>query len=318
VGLSEGFLDDSGLERRHDDPDIVVAIPAYNEAGSIASVVAEAEPFADAVYVVDDGSEDETAERARGAGATVIEHGYNQGYGAALLSMFREVAPLEPDHLVVLDADGQHDPSDVPKLVRTQRETGSQIVIGNRYVGDATSDIPRYRRVGLWAVDLLTNLGFGAVRSDSRIGDTQSGFRAYSTEAIDELARSRDIGAGMGASTDILFHAKQRGYHIEEVGTSVDYDVEDGNTIDPLPHGLDLVRNIFTTVERRRPLTTLGFPGLLLLVGGTTSGYWQLSEYLRSGEFPLALAVVSTSLVVLGLLSCFTAMTLHALRTYFG
>jgi hypothetical protein len=93
---------------------ISVAIPAYNEAETIAEVVVETREYADEVVVIDDGSADDTAARACDAGATVIEHDHNEGYGAALRTAFETADRRGVDHLVVLDGDGQHDPTDIP------------------------------------------------------------------------------------------------------------------------------------------------------------------------------------------------------------
>jgi len=93
---------------------VLAAIPAYNEEAAIADVVTETKQYADLVLVIDDGSSDDTVLLAKEAGATVIEHEENGGYGAALRTAFREANRRRADHLVILDGDGQHDPSDIP------------------------------------------------------------------------------------------------------------------------------------------------------------------------------------------------------------
>jgi glycosyltransferase involved in cell wall biosynthesis len=112
----------------------LVGIPAYNEADSIGGVVSSALPHADDVLVVDDGSADATSKRARRAGATVVAHEDNRGYGAALATLFDRAHAMDVDHLVVLDGDGQHDADDIPKLIETQRHTGAEIVVASRFV----------------------------------------------------------------------------------------------------------------------------------------------------------------------------------------
>ena len=243
-----------GIEEMRDGT--IAAIPAYNEAGTIGGVVAEAEAFVEQVIVIDDGSSDETTEVARDAGATVIEHSTNGGYGAALQTAFREAYARDAARLVVLDGDGQHDPADIPSLVYRQNETDAAIVIGSRFVNGATCDAPLYRLVGLQVVNVLTNLssGVGAGDSNSWISDTQSGYRLYSRRAIESLAAEEAIGGSMSASTDILFHARQNDYIIEETGVAVSYDVENPNSQNPVSHGLSLVANILKTVARDRSL----------------------------------------------------------------
>lgn len=224
--------------------DIMVGIPAYNEADSIADVVASVAVYADEVIVVDDGSEDETSERALVAGATVVTHERNRGYGGALSTIFAHARAAGAGHLVVLDGDGQHDPADIPVLVDTQRETGAEIVIGSRFVGNSNSVIPSYRYFGIAVVNAITNLSMRLKYSPLGLSDTQSGFRAYGKDAIETIADTEDIGHGMDASLDILFHAAQEGYDIKEVPSEVDYEVQNPSTINPVVHGLALVRRL--------------------------------------------------------------------------
>lgn len=138
--------------------------------------------------MIDDGSTDGTVVRAREAGTTVIEHEHNRGYGAALRTAFEEGNRRNADHLVVLDGDGQHDPADIPRLVAKQERGDAEKVIGSRFVDGREDTIPLYRRLGIRAINLLTNVSFGTMSAGLRISDTQSGFRAYDTRAIRSLA----------------------------------------------------------------------------------------------------------------------------------
>lgn len=298
--------------------DVLVAIPAYNEEGTIADVVSNAQPYADEVLVVDDGSTDETAQRARTAGATVIEHSRNRGYGAALQSAFHEADRCNATHLVGLDGDRQHDPTEIPKLVETQEKADADIVIGSRFVDGSETSLPSYRRFGIQIVNLLTNLSIGVVRSKSRIADTQSGFRAYNRRAIESLAEDDSISNGMGASADILFHAHRRNYSIEEVGSTVCYNVENGSTKNPVSHGLHLVRNILRTIETQHPIAALGLPGLVSALLGIVFAHLTLAKFIESGFFPLEFALLSTFFVLAGIFASFTAIILHSLNSHFG
>ncbi|ACV46227.1 MULTISPECIES: glycosyltransferase family 2 protein [Halomicrobium] len=296
-------------------PECLVAIPAYNEAGTIGDVVGDCQAVADEVLVIDDGSDDETAVRAESAGATVVEHAQNQGYGAALQTAFEEADVRKADHLVIIDADGQHDPADIPQLIEAQQESGAELAIGSRFTGDGDTDAPLYRRLGLGVVNALTNLSMGVIRPRSRVRDTQSGFRAYDRTAIESLAVSDEIGDRMSASTDILYHAQHNDFDIEEVGTTITYEVEDASSHNPLDHGLTLVKNILFTIERKRPMTVLGVPGFASALTGIGFSYWTLSNFLNSGTFPVGLALVSSVFMLGGVFACFTGIILHALNT---
>lgn len=305
--------------RRNSDASIgcLVAIPAYNEAGSIANVISRTEPHANEVLVVDDGSSDDTATRAREAGATVVQHERNRGYGAALRRTFGEADRRGAQNLVVIDGDGQHDPGDIPRLLDRQTDDEPRIVIGSRFVGDRRSDIPVYRRLGLRVVNAITNLSLGSVGSDHCVEDTQSGFRAYNNAAIGSLADDGAVGAGMGASTDVLHHARQHGFEIEEVGTRIEYDVESASSHNPIVHGLALVSNLLRTIERDHPIAFLGVPGFLSAFVGLGFGYWMLTNYIKTGAFPMGLALSATFFLLVGVFACFTAIILHSLNRYF-
>ena len=234
-------------------PTVLVGIPAYNEAGTIREVIEAAMPHADEVLVVDDGSVDETRQQARTAGAMVLSHDENQGYGATLGTIFEYASHCNAAHLVIIDADGQHDVTDIPDLIRTQRETGVEIVTGSRFSGGSKSEIPRYRRFGLGVINTLTNVGLRLGYSYPSVSDTQCGFRAYDRDAIESMATAPDIGNGMGASLDIIFQAARDGHEIVEVPTRIDYDVEDASTQNPVVHGLSLLGSLIVAVAQDRP-----------------------------------------------------------------
>ena len=237
---------------------ISVAIPAYNEAEAIVEVVVETREYAEEVVVIDDGSADDTAARAYDAGATMAEHDHNEGYGAALRTAFETADRRGVDHLVMLNGDGQHDPADIPRLVTCQAETDAEIVIGSRFVDGYESAIPAFRRFGIQVINALTNLSIGVRGGNARVSDTQSGFRAYDARAIESLADDRTVGKGMGASIDVLHHAHRRGYDIEEIGTVVAYDVENGSTHHSVRHGFGLLTNLLGTIGRDHPIESSG------------------------------------------------------------
>ena len=300
---------------RKPSADVMIAVPAYNEGSAIAQVVEQTSDYADCVLVIDDGSNDDTAERAREAGATVVEHERNKGYGGSLKTAFVEAKRRGVSHLVVIDGDGQHDPSDVPRLLSHQQATGAEIVIGSRNAG-RSSIIPLYRRFGLGIINFVTNFSMGRLTPASRIGDTQSGFRAYDGQAIDTLAEDDSISDRMSASTDILYHAHRHDYVIEEAQTVVRYDVENSSSQNPLSHGYDLLSNILRTIERRYPITALGLPGFLSVFVGLMFAYLTVTDYVQYDVFPLGLAITSVFFTLVGVFACFTAIVLHSLNAH--
>jgi hypothetical protein len=120
----------------------------------------------------------------------------------------------------------------------------------------------------------------------------------------------------MGASTDILYHAYKRDYRIEEVGTTIAYDVENSSSQSPLSHGFTLVNNLLQTVENARPISVIAVPGVRSMFIGLGFGYATIVNVVGSGTFPLGFALLSTGFLLGGTLACFTAIILHALKQY--
>lgn len=295
-----------------------VAIPAYNEADTIGDVVAEAMEGADEVIVVDDGSADETARRAADAGATVISHDRNRGYGAALMTAFETAVDRDVDRLVTVDGDGQHDPEDIETLAEVVAESEANVAIGSRFAGESPKGMPRYRRFGLLVVNTMMNVSLGNVLPGSWIRDTQSGFRAYDSAAIESVRSTDGIGADMDASLDILYHLQKEGFDIEERPTVIDYEIDDSSSHHPLRHGLQLVSTILWTVERKHPVLLLGTPGVLITLGGLAIGYVTAIDYVSTGTFPLGTALAAVFATLLGVFACFTAIVLHSLQAHLG
>lgn len=114
---------------RNKEPRLTVIIPAFNEERTIGEIVQHVKKYTDDVLVVDDGSRDKTAENAVRNSARVVSHERNMGYIAALRTGFRHA---EGDIIVVMDADGQHDPNDIPSLVKPILDSKADLVIGAR------------------------------------------------------------------------------------------------------------------------------------------------------------------------------------------
>ena len=125
-------------------------VPALNEEESVGQVVEELRREAPGfdVVVVDDGSTDATADRARAAGAAVLSHPFNLGIGGAVQSGYRYAFVKGYDVAVQVDGDGQHDPSQIAKLEQGLSTSGADLVWGSRFLEDAGYRVPRLRRAG--------------------------------------------------------------------------------------------------------------------------------------------------------------------------
>jgi glycosyltransferase involved in cell wall biosynthesis len=289
-------------------PFVVVGIPAFNEEKTVARVVLQSQSYADKVVVCDDGSTDLTPAIAERLGAIVVRHERNLGYGSAIQSLFEQARSLNADILVTLDADGQHEPREIPQVIRPIVEEEADIVVGSRLVDTRLSaTMPWYRRAG---VKLLTKLTNGGAAQNS-VKDAQSGFRAYNRKSIDELVVFED---GMGVSSEILINARKQRLRICEVSTSCKYD--NGvrtSTRNPVRHAVDVIASIIKLVVEDRPLIMLGVPGILSLAAGIFFGVWMLQLYASEHRIMTNVALASIAFIIIGLFFAFTAITLYAI-----
>jgi len=166
----------------------LAVVPAYNEEGTVARVVAsihEQAPGFD-VVVVDDGSTDATAERAERAGAKVVRHPFNLGIGGAVQSGFTYALENGYDRLVQIDADGQHDAAEVHKLIEAMdADRGVDMVCGSRFLTEESDYIaPISRRTGIHIFAFLLSRFVG-----QSVTDPTSGFRLYNRRGISLFAR---------------------------------------------------------------------------------------------------------------------------------
>ncbi len=192
---------------------ILAVIPAFNEEKRIAKVVAAAKGFVDGVLVVDDGSTDQTAAYAKEAGARVVRHAQNCGAGAATMTGIDAAHALGARAVVTLDADGQHDPKEIPLLLRPIEEGRADIVFANRF--GRKNVIPFVRRLFNGIGNVLTLFVTGKWVSDS-----QCGFKAFGPKALKEIDLRM---SGFEFCTEIVRETTEHRWRIVEVPTKVLY-----------------------------------------------------------------------------------------------
>lgn len=195
-------------------PRLIVVIPAYNEENTVGAVISDLHRSCSGpmeIVVVDDGSADDTAEKASSAGATVLRLPVNLGYGAALRLGFRYAARRQWDHALVLDADGQHAAADIPTLLAASR-SGADLVLGSRFHPDCAGPYPvsRTRRAAMRLVSRVLRYRRGVV-----LTDPTSGFWAMSRPCVDLF--SQQLPAGYLDNLLGLSIAARAGLVIEEV-----------------------------------------------------------------------------------------------------
>ena len=173
----------------------IACIPAYNEESNIESLVKSSQNHVDTVIVCDDASTDNTAYLAKKAGAIVISHKTNQGYGASIISLFNYARENNAEVMITLDGDGQHDPDEIPSLLKIITQHNVDVVIGSRFLND-NIEAPGYRQRGIKIITSAANYG-----TDLKVSDSQSGFRAYSKNSINAIHPTEE---NMSISTEIL------------------------------------------------------------------------------------------------------------------
>lgn len=286
-------------------PFIVACIPAVDEEKTIARVVLLAQKYVDKVIVCDDGSSDLTGEIARRVGAEVICHDSNMGYGASLRSLFSKARDLNTDVMVTLDADGQHDPEALPRLVKPVIDGKADIVIGSRFLEEKSDNrIPSYRRKG---IKLITNMARAV--SFRSITDAQSGYRAYSRRALSLVDPSE---YGMGASTEILLKAKECGLSVAEVPVAINYDKK-SDTGNPFAHGISVVLSTVKHLSMKKPLLSYGLPGIVSFAVAMGFWVWVLRIFTTTGKVPTNMTLVAVFMTVVGLVLLTTAIILWVL-----
>jgi dolichol-phosphate mannosyltransferase len=192
---------------------IIAVIPAYNEGTRIASVVHGAKKYVDAVIVVDDGSTDDTGENARKAGATLIHHADNCGAGAATMTGIEAARRMGATAIITLDADEQHDPSEIPSLLEPIKSDTVDVVFANRF-GQKNS-IPFIRRLLNGIGNIVTLVATGRWVSDS-----QCGYKAFGPKAIDDIDLRM---SGFEFCTEIVRESVQHKWRIGQVPVKVVY-----------------------------------------------------------------------------------------------
>ncbi len=210
-------------------PKIIAAIPAYNEERHIEEIVTKTLQYVDEVIVVDDGSTDRTGERAERAGAIVIKHDINMGKGVGINTAFKTAREINPVAMVLLDADGQHNPEEIPLLLDPVLNKQADMVVGSRFLAD--NRIPKYRMLGQTVLNITTNLGSGI-----KLTDTQSGFRAFSRKAIERMALKQ---TGFAVESEMQFIAGRHGLKVTEVPIKTNYDEKVKRS--PVVHGFGVL-----------------------------------------------------------------------------
>lgn len=285
-------------------PLVIACIPAFNEERSIGRAVLVAQRYVARVVVCDDGSSDLTGEIAERLGASVLRHAQNRGKGAALHTLFQAGHEWGADVLVTLDGDGQHDPADIPAVVRPIVAGEADVVVGSRFLR-ASGGVPRARALGNRLLTGLTRAVGGGHFTDS-----QSGFRAYSARALERLEVRE---TGMDVDSALLVQAVKQGLRIAEVPVGVRYAGLETSTLHPVPHLYRVAASLVRLIAERKPLWFFVAPGLGMIGVGLWLGYRVVEIFLATQLIATGSAILAVGLIIVGFLSAVAGVILHVL-----
>ena len=231
-------------------PNIIVLIPAYNEGARIAGVLArvrEVCPQHD-ILVVDDGSRDNTAQAARQAGAMVVSHPFNMGYGVTIQTGYKYALRHGYDFLVQMDGDGQHDPAYVPQLLAPVLAGETDFVLGSRFLGEESYEPSLSRRIGMAFFRSLVSVLIG-----TRITDATSGYQAFSSKVIRFF--TTEVFPCDYPDADMLITLHRAGFRIREVPVRM-YARATGKSMHsgwkPFYYMFKMLLSIFVTLLRKK------------------------------------------------------------------
>ena len=294
---------DQFIQEVNKKPIIFACIPAFNEELSIGKIILQVQESADMVIVCDDGSVDYTSNIAEALGATVIKHETNEGKGSALRDMFEFALSYNPDIVVVLDADGQHDPSFIKQMIEPLINKEADMVIGSRFVKGGKTDAPIYRRIGLFLLN--RNLG-GDVK------DVQSGFRAFTRQALDVISKTK--ADDFGVELEQVSIASKSGLRVKEVPIEIRYKgIVKTSKRNPIVQGSQIIRTYIRLSLEDPPLVVIGIFSTMLFGVGALSGVLLIIDYINQ-YFNEFYAIVFLTCVSLGVLIGLTSIIIRKLQ----
>jgi glycosyltransferase involved in cell wall biosynthesis len=211
--------------------------------------------------------------------------------------------------MVIVDSDGQHNPDDIPYLIKEMLYSKADIVIGSRFVNGngKNQHIPAYRKLGMKVLDTATNASVGL-----KVSDSQSGFRAYSRNAINCITLTN---SDMGVGSEILIRAAENSLKISEVPIKVRYDLEDTSSKNPISHGFGVLNNIIGLVSQKRPMLFFCIPGALLMGIGTICVFMFMTIFNSTHNLQVEYGIGAALFIILGMLFISTGLMLASIQS---
>jgi glycosyltransferase involved in cell wall biosynthesis len=283
---------------------IVALVPAYNEEETIGAIIKKAQAYVDEVIVINDGSTDKTKEIALQCGADVVSHDVNKGVGAAIRTGIEKGLHAGADVLVSIDADGQFDPDDIPRLMEPVVAGEADFVTGSRFLPYGYGpEMPRVKKIGNTLFTRMVN-----AITKSHFTDTQCGFRALSREAALRINLYGDFTYTQETFLDLV----SKKMRITEVPVKVKYYKKRRSRVvkNPFSYGLNALLIMIRTVIDLYPLKFFGSFGSLIFASGFFMGLSLFIRWAYTGKVSPYTSMVTLSgvLLIVGFLCIILAL----------
>lgn len=269
----------------------IAIIPAYNEESTIADVIKETSQYVNEILVINDGSTDSTMNVSRKAGAIVIDNIVNRGLGKTIKRGYKEAIKLGADIVVQIDADGQYDPKEIPKLIQPILDNKADLVLGTR-LENLKYEMPWLKKQGNKAFTWLLRRLTGA-----DIKDGQTGFRATRKEVFETL----EIHGDFTYTQEMIVKASKEGWRIANV--SIDFHQRSSGESrlmsGPLSYAWRAWIIIIRTIRDYDPLKFFGLPGIILTIAGILLGSAIVYKFAIVGFIGHTPAVVLTAVLII-------------------
>jgi len=277
---------------------LVVIVPAYNEEKTISELILgiprKISGFDKVeVLVIDDGSQDKTVDFAMNAGADkIVSHPTNLGMGETFMTGIRNCIAMNADVTVIIDADLQFDPKDIPKLTVPIINNQLDVALGSRWLNQKVEGMPKRKLIGNKLFTKLISLLAG-----QKFTDTQSGYVAYSREALMNLTVVNEFNFSQEAILDLKF----KGFRLGEIPVTVRYfDERKSRIVKSLfNYNYRVMSMIFKTLVYHKPMLTFGILGTLLIFGGIAIKIITATNVFGFGVD----SDLSTGLIILGIVN---------------
>ncbi len=258
---------------------LAILIPALNEEKTIGQVIESIPKSLNAkIIIVDDGSTDKTSKIAKSKGAIIVKHFKNKGLGKAFQNGLDKALEIKADILVTIDADGQFDTAEIPKLIKPVKEGKADLATGSRFLNKSPKNMPWIKK---WGNRRLA--GIISWATGQKIHDVSCGFRAYGSEAMLNL----NVFGKFTYTQETILDLAYKGLNIVEVPVTVQYFKDRNSRIaSSIPaYAYKSAKIIFKSIKNYRPLKFFGWSGIIIFLAGFALDIFVLKHFLEVGTF---------------------------------